>query len=226
MIQLNSEFISGQFYEDEYDHKWYRHQYIDTPEPTWAREANDYYVRLFAAYCGIKQDSKILDLGSGVGRQICAWYRCGFKKVKGIEISETAIKHAESGCEIYHGTVSDMPMFKDNEFDFVTSAAFFEHIDESILDKVLSECFRVGVNHAHTIGLERGDDPGHINIKTMNEWIDRFSKASEDKEYLVAQLPDPLLMETPILVAIERQSIIDPLWRSYTKLTKQSKCNQ
>ena len=216
-ITLNDDFISGKFYEDEYSGKWYRKQYIETPEPLWAREANDYYVRLFIAYTGIRPSAKILDLGSGVGRQIEAWRRCGFRNVKGIEISEAAIKHAGSGCEIYHGSVADMSMFEDNEFDLISSAAFFEHIDESILDKVLSECFRLGKRQAHTIGLERGDDPGHINIKPMEEWVIRFAEVSKRREYFVASLPDPILTETPVLVVLHGDLIPDPLWRSYER---------
>jgi len=215
LITLNQEFIDGSWYEEEYRRKWYKLQYIDTPEPSWAKQTKDYYNGLIIAYTGIKPNMKILDLGAGVGQVVQAWERIGFINVHGIEISETAVKHANHP-NVICGSAQKMP-YKDGEFDLVSSHAFFEHIDESILPEVISECFRVGKRQAHTIGLEKGDDPSHINIKTMDEWLMVFAEAIKNKDWLVAHLPDPLLNIGPVLVAFGRQYIPDQVWKSYNQ---------
>ena len=208
---MNQQYIDGSWYENEYKRKWYRHQYIDTDEPIWAKESNEYYIGLKIAYTGIKPAQKILDLGSSVGRYMRAWKRMGFRRIKGLEISAEAIENAESGCEIYQGSAADMHMFDDKEFDLVQSAALFEHIDESILDDVLKECFRVGKMQAHTIGLEYGSDPSHINIKSMDEWVDRFNGKIDNDKSLVGYMPDTIFQKAPILLAIHEDDLTYPM---------------
>ena len=78
---MNQHFIDGSWYEDEYRSKWYRMQYIDSPYPEWAREADIYGVRFMAMCTGISMTAKILDCGSSVGRIMRAWRENGFKDV-------------------------------------------------------------------------------------------------------------------------------------------------
>lgn len=216
-MQPNAQYIDGSWYENEYQGKWYRENYIEKPEPDWAKQANDYYIGLKILYTGIKPKHKILDLGSSVGRYMEAWQRLGYNKIKGIEISQTACLHHNSGCEIYQGSVQDMHMFKDKQFDLVQSAAFFEHIDESIIERSIRECFRVGKMQAHTIGLHKGTDPSHINVKSLYEWQRYFEYCADEEKYLIGVLPDPLFEEVPILVCIHENDLTYPVIEAYKK---------
>jgi FkbM family methyltransferase len=215
MGNINQQFIDGSWYENEYSQKWYRDNYIESPEPDWAKQANEYYVGLKILYTGLKPNHKILDLGSSVGRYMGAWKRLGYRKIKGIDISRTACENHQSGCEIYHGSVADMSMFENKQFDLVQSAAFFEHIDESIVGDCIRECFRVGRMQAHTIGLHEGTDPSHINVKTMDEWVEYFNHYADNDHYLLGYLPDPLLHRAPILIAVHEDDLTYPLALSF-----------
>lgn len=210
-MNLNQQFIDGSWYEEEYRDKWYRHLYIEKPEEKWAKESNEYYIGLKILYTGLKPDQSILDLGSSTGRYMKAWKRLGYKNIKGIEISKTAFENAENDCEVCHGTAENMRMFNDKEFNLVESAAFFEHIDESIINKTIRECFRVGKMQAHTIGLDKGTDPSHINIKTLDEWMIYFEKNADSDKYLISCLPDPLFNNCPVLTVIHEDDLKYPL---------------
>jgi len=202
----NQKFIDGSWYDQEYLKGWYRHQYINSPMPEWANEAKAYYINRILMYTGLPLSAKILDLGSGVGHAMRVWESRGFKNVHGIEISQIAVFH--SGLpNLRQGSVQNMP-YKDKEFDLVFSSALLEHIDESILDDVLNECFRVGRIQAHTLCLDKGTDPSHINMKTPEQWLKVFEKYTDD---LVFVAPDELLLTGPILVVIPEDRLTHPL---------------
>ena len=203
---MNKYFITGQWYEHEYSCKWYGHQYIDTPEPEWARQSNLHAVDFCLMCLGLDSDAKILDLGSGVGRIMRTWKRRGFQDIYGLEISKTAVR-ASGEPNMICGTVADIP-YRDNEFDLVFSVALFEHIDESILERVINECLRVGKRQAHFIGLEFGTDPSHINIKTMAEWSNTFARYSKD---LIAVVENPLVGGDPMLLVLPYELVTYPM---------------
>ena len=202
----NRKFIDGSWYDEEYLKGWYRHQYIDTPMPQWARECKAYYINRILMYLGLPLSAGILDLGAGVGQGMRAWQERGFQDVHGIEISSIAVIH--SGLpNLRQGTVRDMP-YKDREFDLVFSSALFEHIDESILDDVLKECFRVGMMQAHLLCLEQGTDPSHINMKTEQEWLNIVQEYTDNLCFVV---PDDLLLSGPLLIAVPEDNLTHPL---------------
>jgi len=193
----NQKFINGSWYEEQYRDGWYRSQYINSDEPQWARECKAYYINRILMYTGLDLSAKILDLGSGVGQFIRAWQKRGFMDVHGIEISMTAV--ANSGIPtLRQGTVQNMP-YKNNEFDLVFSSALFEHIDDTILDDVLKECFRVGAIQAHTLCLDKGSDPSHITIKSAEEWLNVFEQYTQGLTFVVA---DELLLTSPLLIVL------------------------
>ncbi len=212
--EKNECFIDGSWYEEEYSRKWYKRNYIDTPEPQWSKHMKEYYIGLGIAYTGIKPDYRILDLGAGVGQVMNSWERMGFINVCGIEISHSAAKVRPRN--MVNGTVRVLP-FKDQSFDVVSSFALLEHIDESILDEVIDEFFRVGKIQFHTIAKDKGTDPSHINIKTMPEWMERFAIKIRRKKYLVASLPDPVMEENPILIMVPEDMLTTPIWMAYKK---------
>lgn len=209
----NQQFINGTWFEEEYSRRWYKTKYIDEDEPLWAKHYKDYYIGLMALYAGAKPDWRILDAGSGVGQAVNAWRRNGFDNIYGIEISETAVRHSLK-YKMVCGAVQNLP-YADKSFDLVSSFALLEHIDESIVNKVLKEFARVGRNQAHTIGMEAGSDPSHINIKSTAQWIVYIMNAIESDHYLTAALSDPLVNREPIFVAMLDKDITRPLWDWY-----------
>jgi len=218
-MNLNQQYIDGSWYEEEYSRKWYRHQYIDTPEPDWAKQSKDYYIGLMIAYAGLMPTMKVLDLGSGVGQVMNAWRRREFHNIEGVEISKTAVE-ASGDPFIRVGSVADLP-YEDKSFDVVTSLALLEHIDESIIDKVLSEVVRVGKRQVHNIGMDKGTDPSHINIKSPDTWLQYFKRNMDADNALLSYLPDPLFNTTPIIIGLYKEEITHPLFNAFNKTVRE-----
>lgn len=208
----NQKFIDGSWYEEEYLNGHYRTEYIDKGTPKWAKECQTYYVNRILMYTGLPLSAKILDLGSSIGQCMQTWQERGFKEVYGIEISHIAVFHS-SLPNLRQGTVQNMP-YKDKEFDLVFSSALFEHIDESILEDVLKECIRVGVMQAHTLCLDKGTDPSHINIKTPQEWLEAFEKHTNDLLFVIS---DEFLLTGPVLIVLPEERLSYPLGRKFTR---------
>lgn len=206
----NDDFITGKWYENEYQKGWYGEHYIKEDHPRWAVEFDRYYIDLIALHTGIKTDVKILDIGCGVGNFINGWNNRGYLNVKGVDISETACQMS-GNPNIQQASITDLP-FNDNEFGIVFSSSFWEHIDESIIDKALSEAVRVGGTQAHLIGLEFGEDPSHVNIKTMTGWLDYFWKFATDK-HVVFEAQDILLNTCPLLIMSHVDNLTEPIRR-------------
>lgn len=204
----NTRYISGEWYESEYAAGWYRQAYIDAPMAQTAIESYRYNVDMAVAHTGINRDAKILDLGSGVGHLIKAWKSRGFYNVWGIEISPTAVKESHNP-NIKLGSIADMSMFKDKEFDVVTSTAVLEHIDVSQEHDAIREAIRIGKRQVHFIGLDEGQDPGHINIKTIDEWADLFGMYMDG---MTAVIPNPV-NDDPMIVCIPDGQLIHPMQR-------------
>ncbi len=214
----NQQFIDGSWYDIEYSSKWYKSQYIDSDYPDWAREADTYGVRFMAMCSGISLFAKILDCGSSVGRIMQTWRENGFKDIWGIEISRVAWLTARGDYEpnnIIHGSVQNMSMFQDNEFDLLTSFALLEHIDESILADVLNEMSRVSKKQAHFIAHEAGTDPSHINIKSFQEWADLLNKHTEK---MTLCIPNPLIECSPLFLVMPKDELTEPIKHSLKQM--------
>lgn len=185
----NEKFINGEWYEEEYSKKeslYYQH-YIEKDQPLWAKQMNQHCIDLTIAYTGISSDARVLDLGSGVGRDMEAWQSRGYD-ICGIDISKTAVK-SSGQSKMVCGSVVDMSCFKDKQFDLIYSAALFEHIDSSIFEKVFKECCRIGDIQVHLISQDKGTDPSHINIKIAEEWAwDFYSLTTDHKIFLIPNL--------------------------------------
>ena len=195
----NQQFIDGSWYDEEYQSRWYKMQYIDSEYPAWAREADTYGVRFMAMCSGIPLIAKILDCGSGVGRIMQTWRENGFSNIQGIEISKIACSKSND-LYLFHGSVQNMSMFPDNEFDLLSSFALLEHIDESILSDVLDEMSRVSKKQAHFIAHKAGTDPSHINIKTPQEWIELLTKHTGKQALCI---PNPLIEQSPLFLVMD-----------------------
>jgi ubiquinone/menaquinone biosynthesis C-methylase UbiE len=83
----------------------------------------------------IPENSAVLELGSGY---------CDFinsiraKRKVAIDISEDMRKFASSEVDFICGSIVDLTLFEDNEFDIVFSSNVFEHLDQ----EEVSLCFK------------------------------------------------------------------------------------
>ena len=216
MNSIHQKYIDGSWYEEEYRGKWYRMQYIDTPEPAWAMQCKDYYVGLFMSFAGLHPGMRVLDVGAGVGQCMRAWRRMGFADVSGVEISQTAVAHSGEPQNVC-GAAQDIP-FADGAFDVVSSFAFLEHADESIVGRIIGEFFRCGRRQVHTVGMDAGTDPSHVNVKRAGEWVNYFLDAAPGDDWLVCAMPDPLMQATPLIMALRQDDIPHPLREQFNKI--------
>lgn len=194
----NQEFIDGSWYENQYKTKGsiYSSIYIEQETPKWAKQMYRHCSDLAIAYSGINSDGKILDLGSGVGNYVRAFQDRNFD-THGIEISSEAVKLSNNE-KIICGSIQNMYFFKDKQFDLVFSAALFEHLDNSIVEKCFLECKRISDIQIHLISQDRGHDPSHINIKKAEEWAwELFSLTTDDWIFLI---PNLLEKDHPIII--------------------------
>lgn len=188
----NEQFISGEWYEKSYRRGGNYHDvYVQNHISKWAMQMNQHYVDYITLIHNLRPGASVLEIGCGMGFFIDAWKRRGFN-ITGVELAKRAIILSEHRDRIVHTSATDLGMFQENQFDLVMSAALMEHLDESILNSAMREMYRVGLRQAHLIGLEKGNDESHINLKTREEWKDRFNQANKDfgKYELVWLVPD------------------------------------
>lgn len=86
---------------------------------------------------------KVLIPGIGYGRNASAFMNSGME-VTGIEISKTAIelayKHYGEGLNIYHGSVTDMPV-NDQQYDGIFCHALLHLLDSDERANLISDCY-------------------------------------------------------------------------------------
>jgi SAM-dependent methyltransferase len=102
--------------------------------------------KLMMEHYGLKQGSKVLDVGCGKGFQLFELTRVlpGIE-VRGIDISSYAIEHAHPEVKhfIDNGTAANLP-YADQAFDLVFSINTLHNLHNRDLDLALKEMQRVG----------------------------------------------------------------------------------
>jgi ubiquinone/menaquinone biosynthesis C-methylase UbiE len=129
------------------DHRWdlayqsgeFKHWESDYPSPELAA--------LVAAGV-VPKRARILDVGSGGGKDAIFMAQCGFRVV-GVDISAAALKIAGKRAEDAHvevdwrrGSALDLPV-EDCSVDLVTDRGLFHHLDEGERTRYAAELFRV-----------------------------------------------------------------------------------
>ncbi len=107
--------------------------------------------------------SRILEIGCNVGRNLNHLYAAGFKRLEGIEISEAAVEllrqsypEMGSNSKIHNVPVENViKEFGDNEFDTVFTMAVLEHIHRDS-EWIFAEMVRITKGFLITIEDERG----------------------------------------------------------------------
>ena len=131
----------------------------------------------------IKQkESKILELGCNLGRNLNYLSKGGFNNLTGIEINQTAVNDMKihfpnvySNCNIIVGDIfKEIKEFKDNEFECIYSMAVLQHLpsDEILFyDDVFKEMVRCTKKYIITIEDEKSFGKRHFprNYKKVFE---------------------------------------------------------
>jgi len=127
----------------------------------------------------LPREYKILELGSGVGRNLSVLHNAGFKNLKGIEISEKSINvMRQSYPELRHNKIHHSPIesiidiIPDKEYDLIYTMAVLEHLPfES--DWVFHEISRVCKANLITIEDEYTKSWRHFprNYKVLFEGL-------------------------------------------------------
>ena len=138
-----------------------------------------------------------LELGCGKGFNIQAARMQGIEAV-GIDISAYSTSNCHPDMEPYIlcRDATDLSIFKDKYFDYVTSWDFLEHLTLKDAEKCLKECRRVGKKHqyhgltsfdknygsiAMTFPLEP-QDPTHVSCFVPEIWDELFNKVFNGAE--------------------------------------------
>ena len=217
---VDKKFIDGSHYEDQYANidTEYFGLYVANGIPTQAVGINQYYADLAIMMFNLEPGAKILDAGCGVGHSMRPFLRRGFK-CHGIEVSESARRYSPYRDDITIGNISDMYMFKKDQFDLVFSHGTMEHIDRSVVDWTVKELRRVGLRQFHVISTDPVSpekDPGHITIENHKWWMNKFGEGAEPY-YMVGVCYDPLMADVrePIVFALPAAFSTVPLRRFF-----------
>lgn len=211
----HADLVSGEWYESQYATPGARYHDIYTrPTPQWAVEANIHHVALVCAWLAIEPirgERKVLEIGCGVGRYLEVWHHFGFSPC-GIDISPTAVAHARERVmvDVWESPSDDLP-FGGGDFDLVFSAAFMEHCPREKTARTLQEAARVARYQAHYIPLEAGDDPSHIHVQSVEEWVGEMIEALPDHH--VAVVDNVMEPSQPLYLIYKPEDATWPLRR-------------
>lgn len=124
--------------------------------------------------------STILIPGFGYGRN-AKLFLDNKLAVTGIEISKSAINIARENnidCEIYHGSVSDMPI-NDNKYDAIYSYCLLHLLDHNTRVKFIEDCYKQ---------LNHGGIMIFVTISPLSIDLNKHTKISHNYYNLVEDL--------------------------------------
>jgi ubiquinone/menaquinone biosynthesis C-methylase UbiE len=135
----------------------------------------------------------IIDFGFGKGNAMKYFENKGFK-IYGTEISSYAVeKQKENGKEVFHASLDNLEIFRDNQFNIGFCNDVIEHIPTNLIIKSLEEMTRVCSDYlfisvcptpAHHKSLE--GEQLHLTIQPAKWWEEQLKKFGElKKTYLL-----------------------------------------
>lgn len=129
-----------------------------------------------------RNPESVLDVGGARGYIV--------KKLEARDIPATCLDMSEhcwhtraTDSFVLHDATEVPWPFEDNQFDLVTSFAFFEHIEEPHVEAIMREMARVGKRGLHNIAFERTPediDSTHVNFKSKETWEEQFKRVAPD----------------------------------------------
>ena len=129
-------------------------------------------------FLGLK-DNSILELGSGLGRNLAVLKYAGYSDVSGVEINRNAVALMHDNFPILQDTMIRIDSIQKvlfslekNCFDLVFTMATLEHIDYSF-DFCLKEISRIAKKYIITVEDEKRNGPRHFsrNYKKIFEGL-------------------------------------------------------
>jgi len=156
----------------------------------WIRSG--YLVKYLSRH--IEKDAHILEVGSGVGRNLAVLRFARFSNLAGIEVSENAIRTMRTMIPllddsiIYHGPVEEwIYRMGSDSFDLIFTMAVFEHLppqSEHVFEQVV-RCMRT---YLLTVEDESGVGPRHFP-RNYQQVFDKFGLKQIDFEKNLVGLP-------------------------------------
>lgn len=182
-------------YDDSYASGQYAEKYSED-RPFWAEAVDDWCVAFAAGLAGLHPSDEVLDLGSGVGFMVRAWMRHGMI-ARGLELSSVAAERATSlRIPIKCGDATDPAHYPADAYGAVFSNQLLEHLTDDQARRVIENSLVAAPVSVHYIAHHKGNDPGHINIKSPHEWYALFNKWCPH----AVLVPNPLFQTAPIFV--------------------------
>jgi SAM-dependent methyltransferase len=143
--------------------------------------------------CGLRDNSRVLDVGCGTGRWLRRYLQRNLVPV-GVDATQGMLQLAAASgleCQLVVGCAQNLP-FGDGIFDLVSAVTVIQHINPVEQGDTLKEMARVLQPGGHLMLLEliRGQGP-HIFSRRPSEWIEQASSAGlslvgwRGQEYLV-----------------------------------------
>lgn len=119
-----------------------------------------------AEHYGLKPGQRILDVGCGMAHLLYEFTQVVPRiEVKGIDISEYALKHAKEEIRdsIQYGKAQEIP-FEDNAFDLVISLTTLHNLKVFDLKKAVQEIERVSKGNAYIMVESFRNDREEVNM--------------------------------------------------------------
>jgi SAM-dependent methyltransferase len=129
--------------------------------------------------CGLRDNSRVLDVGCGTGRWLRRYLKRNLIPV-GVDATRGMLQLAAASgleCQLVVGCAQNLP-FGDGIFDLVSAVTVIQHIPPADQGDALKEMVRVLQPGGHLLLLEliRGQGP-HIFSRRPLEWIEQASLA-------------------------------------------------
>ncbi len=131
----------------------------------WMRSA--YLVNYIKTILGLTKEAKILEIGSGVGRNLAVLKFSGYGQLMGLELSDTSIITMRDmmpvlrNISVYRGPAEQSIKYhKTNSFDLVFTVAVLEHIPDST--RFFNQIVRVTSKYLLTLEDEKTVSDRHF----------------------------------------------------------------
>lgn len=173
----------------DYIHKARKNYGKTTVRLNWFENYKDeFYIKVREIF---KKYKTALDVGCGKGNFYDYFTKIYGTKIKGIDLSESAVK-SRPDLDLIVGNAADIK-FSDNSFDIVYHLDGMEHIPVEWELQVLKEEVRVAkkfIIHQTHMGksveddelISKGMTPLHINIKNIQKW-EKFYEDNKNLGY-------------------------------------------
>ena len=154
----------------------------------------------------VDTDSKVLEIGCGVGAFLYEMKRIGYDNIAGIDISDKAKELAIMPDIINQGDAAKLKV-QDNAFDLLVSIGTYEHINIEDLDTSLKEIVRVSKKAVLWIDRDETNSDHNFN-ENESWWADRIADITNAKTIYVDERMIGGAGTHPILVNFEFDKIL------------------